>query len=499
VRLFFLVLLAPAGIRANSYFVSLAGSATPPYDTWAKAATNIQSALDRAEADMALGASDGVVWVTAGVYMVSSQIEVRTNITLRAAGTNPADTVIQGSYPGVAARCLFLSGTNAVVDGFTITNGFADASTPLTNYGGGVYLVAGTLRNSVVVGNVVGSTGARAPGIYLAGPGVVSNCLIIQNRSLVAANGGGAYVSGGGLLTHSRVFSNSCSTAGGAGGGLYVIGGTVSNCVVANNLCRSSAGVYVTSGGVVVDCLIHDNRSSTVGYDTPNQPGGGLVLTGTGLASNCTVANVRTTSYGSGINFSSGGTAHGCIVVSNTASEGVVYMNNGQLRNCLVAGNSLALRGAVRMTDNGIIESCTIVRNQAGVESGGLHVSVVDGVLRNTIIWDNDAPANPNWTMPGGTILHNCSWPLMPGGVNQDAPPQFVASGSGYGVTAVLGDYRMWYRSSCIDMGLNQNWMTNALDLAGQPRIYPTNGAGVVDIGAFEFVPPPSGLVLQVR
>ena len=55
-------------------------------------------------------------------------------------------------------------------------------------------------------------------------------------------------------------------------------------------------------------------------------------------------------------------------------------------------------------------------------------------------------------------------------------------------------DYRIAGNSPCVNTGTNQSWMVGATDLAGAARIV----AGVVDMGAYEFVPP-SGTLIVIR
>jgi hypothetical protein len=75
---------------------------------------------------------------------------------------------------------------------------------------------------------------------------------------------------------------------------------------------------------------------------------------------------------------------------------------------------------------------------------------------------------------------------LALGGVNHNtnAPPMFVAAGSGTpGLNYVLGDHQLASRESpCYNTGEFQDWLNGASDLAGQARLQ----GGAVDLGAYE-------------
>jgi hypothetical protein len=56
------------------------------------------------------------------------------------------------------------------------------------------------------------------------------------------------------------------------------------------------------------------------------------------------------------------------------------------------------------------------------------------------------------------------------------------------------GNYRLSQASPCVNAGLNQSWMSGALDLDGRSRIDHFNQ--IVDMGCYEFLP--SGMLITV-
>ncbi|MBU4211926.1 MAG: hypothetical protein KKD33_05010, partial [Verrucomicrobia bacterium] len=76
---------------------------------------------------------------------------------------------------------------------------------------------------------------------------------------------------------------------------------------------------------------------------------------------------------------------------------------------------------------------------------------------------------------------------------NITGDPMFVDKGLGYGTTNVVGNYRLSPNSPCINAGMNQNWMTNGVDLDGMMRIR----YGTVDMGAYERIN--KGAIFSVR
>lgn len=281
-------------------------SPTPPFLTWATAATNIQDAVDAAEA------GDRVL-VTNGVYDAGSAIasEMPCRVALTVAVTvqsvnGPAVTSIQGVGPAGASavRCAYV-GDGAVLSGFTLTNGATytkdETSAPAGWCGGGAYCDgAGTISNCVIAGNSADDSGG---GVY---GGVVFDSVLAGNAA--TNNGGGAYQS---TVTRCRLTGNQAYYGGGqsygtavnsvfdhnraiyGGGGAYYVtplggcalnlneaghgggglqGGSFYNCTVVLNSADEGGGAIWANG---YNSILYANQSRTM-PDAPNVRFGSL-------------------------------------------------------------------------------------------------------------------------------------------------------------------------------------------------------------------------------
>jgi hypothetical protein len=240
---------------ASQLYVSQIGSnPTPPYGSWATAATNIQQAVDASAPSDLIVVSNGVY---AGPLVITQPVIVF-------AFSGAQFTVIDGYGTN---QCVWMT-NNARLYGFTITNGSAQngggvwcASSNVfvtncvimgnfaSNEGGGVW--GGTLGRCTLSGNSAGSGGGAAYAL-------VENSIVMNNTS-VASGGGGVFQC---ALNNCLLTGNSANTN--AGGGAF--GGMLSNCTLSENQANSGGGAHSAQ---LNNCIIYLNNAPS-GENTTN-------------------------------------------------------------------------------------------------------------------------------------------------------------------------------------------------------------------------------------
>jgi hypothetical protein len=317
-------------------------SPVPPYATWATAATNIQVAVDAALV------GDNIV-VTNGTYAGGSGVDpygdptcVVVDKPLVLSSVNGPDvTVING---GGTVRCLYLT-NNAVMVGFTLTNG--STIYPYSGDGGGVYSesTSAVLTNCVLTGNSAGSGG----GAY---GGTLNKCTLTGNLGIWM--GGGA---AGSTLNNCTLTGNSANAfyfgfaglAGGSGGGAFYC--SLNNCTLTGNSANYGGGAY---DGTLNNCTLTGNSALTFYAKDGIDPGiGGGAAWST--LNNCTLTGNSSEWVGGGVSY---GTLNSCTLSDNSAGEGGgAYYST--LNNCIVYFN-IATNGANYNQDQygGVLNYC---------------------------------------------------------------------------------------------------------------------------------------------
>ncbi len=417
--------------------------------SWTSAFQTIQSGIDEATA----AGGYQLVLVADGTYSGAGNVNLDfggADIYLRAedlygTGTWAIDCQVSG--------CGFLfddgESSDAVVDGFTITNGSAllgggiycelGSSPTIKNCtisncnaaeGGGIYCESGcnpVIVNCTITGNLAGGA-SDGGGIYLYDncSATITNCTITNNTA--DGNGGGIYVSDNSILTLAKstvagnyaefdgggIYFDSFSTVvitdsdisdneanDGDGGGIYGNNAPTSldmtGCtVLRNRACYDGGGIctyYVNA--TLTNCLVCNN---TLEYDTDLYGGGIFFLDGDLLLTGCTISNNRCISY---IPAGYGG---GIYVESDSAPTTLVATN------CTISGNTVqgyweTAGGGVCAFDASVeLTTCTISDNRAEAfffedssdefwcYGGGIHVSG-DLALTGCVVTGNEVYA----------------------------------------------------------------------------------------------------------
>ncbi len=431
-----LLTLAPLFVEADNY-VARNGTNTDtwPHDAWSNAASNIQDAVNAAT-------NGATIWVQAGTYTASANptnypgsspnvVYISKPLILRSESGNPENTIIDGENINRGVAWNYSSATGPfVLDGFTITNGFANEK------GGGI-LLDGTARTRTI-----------------------RNCLILDNRITNAMTqnlgGGGMFANSGGTVLSNCTFrgnmvSNTLSSDGGGGGAFLIAGGRIDNCLFENNSAYNGAG-----GGL----LLRSNgsteiRNTTIVRNTQWQQAGNANHGGGGVENmydaklylwNCLIADNEGNGYGKGI----------------YNMKGVTL----ELYNCTVSSNGgylIGSSGAVqtRMTTDNLVVVNSIVH---GNMSSDFFIGGTNSYLNYSCFPTNVYPGRPGvYVFLGAGNITNA--------------PGFV--------DGVAGNYHLRSSSPCLNVGTNQlDWMIGAKDLAGNRRI--DQFVGTVDMGCYE-------------
>jgi len=248
--------------------------------------------------------------------------------------------------------------------------------------------------------------------------------------------------------------------------------------VVANTIINGNqAGSVVSFDGT------EDETCLLSGFTIQNgsaQQGGGVRG---GALANHTHATIRnnviesnSAQWGGGLCWCDG-VIENNVISQNSAGwyGGGLYDCDGAIRSNLLVGNIAQKSGGGACNCDGRIESNTITENSAEEQWGG-GLFQCKGAIANCIIWEN--------TANGGAQLHGSSAPTYSciqdwtagGEGNISGDPQFADS-----------DYHLSHDSPCIDAGKNEQWMWDAADLDGKPRILPGRSTLTVDMGSHEY------------
>lgn len=199
---------------------------------------------------------------------------------------------------------------------------------------------------------------------------------------------------------------------GGDGGAVYMTSfGMVTNCVFADNYASyGGAGIYCRSTGKVIGCTFSNNVSDSYG--------GALYFDGAGSVIDCTIISNYCDGDGGAIYFDDPGNyVGGCSILSNEAYSvgGGIYCYYGgtTIENCEISCNTAGEDGGgIYSYDTGvIIESCVVNSNRAEDYPGGGIYLYEESVVRNTEVRGNYSAEYGGgiYCYYGDNIIENCT------------------------------------------------------------------------------------------
>ena len=389
-----------------------------------------------------------------------------------------------------------------VVDGFTITMGYAYGSSNPDRMGAGWCNIGSgngnvsspQARNCTFINNRADGGGAIYDDAtsYGASSMTIENCKFIDNH---ADDWGGAIYFNAHHHGQSTPQLTNCyftnSYSGGAGGAVYVGNGSYSlaapvfdSCVFDSSYSYNNGGaIYFssttgTSNPVFKNCVFNDN-------ETDLNRGGAINLNtylGQGRATieNCRFTGNIASTYGGAISFNGYQGNYGADVI-----------------NCIFDRNYSSFQGSGCFNTSCEVSyvNCTFADNDGNI---ALYASSSNLNITNCIAWDNlygQIGSDTNSTvLISNSIISSDKYRLVwddqlgvDGGGNRFKDPLFTNSAN--------GDYSLMTCSPAINSGRNDSLPAGIqFDILGNPRIYNNQ---TVDVGAVEYMGNPSYIAID--
>lgn len=403
--------------------------------SWVDAFTDLQAALAAAK-------SGDTIWVAGGTYKpttgtdrnatftLKNHVEIyggfagsETSLSQRNATTNV--TILSGDIGtvGTASDNVYhvVTGSNTsnttILDGFTISGGNANVSSPSSfgAYGGGILIGDGSpiLRNLIIENNGAYSGGG---GIYAyTGSNLVLSNVIFRNNTTTGIGGFG----GGGAINFSGsnpilidvTFSN--NTSDNNGGAIYNNSSnpTLTNATFTSNTATSNGGaIFNTGSNITLNNATFTSNTSNLSAATAG--GGGAIYStgGTSTLNNATFTSNTANSDGGAIyNTANNFTLKDGIFNNNTASSegGAIYSTGGTFNLTqadFVQNRATSNAGAIWLqTNNATITQADFLQNR-GANGGAIYNNSNNVIVTNANFTLNVADASGS---VGGAIYND--------------------------------------------------------------------------------------------
>lgn len=356
-------------------------------EIWAAAGTHTPSATGDRTASFTLKNGIGVYGGFAGIETLRTQRDPATNVTILSGDLNGDDnSVVQYDEPTRAENSYHVvvssnTDSTAVLDGFTVTGGNANASYP-DEAGSGMYNFEGspTVTNVTFSSNSAFATGG---GIFnFQGNPTLTDVTFSSNN---ATYGGGIYSYYANPTLTDVTFSG--NGGGNAGGGMYNAGGspTLTNATFSANVSigGNGGGMYNIQSNPTL-------TNATFAANAANNDGGGMY----NEQSSPTLTNV---------------TFSGNSVYNNNGGGMYNFFNsNPMLTNVTFSANAAITNGGGMYNDQSspILTAVTFYDNSAN-NGGGMYNYASAATLTNVTFNSNHVTNN------GGGMYNNSSNPAL--------------------------------------------------------------------------------------
>jgi len=426
-------------------------------------------------------------------------------------------TTIDANWTDHVVQCVSGEDANTILEGFTITGGKADGSSP-DDFGGGMYNYQSspTVTDCNFSGNLA-RYGGGMYNCYSNSSPMVTNCTFSANEAVT--HGGGMFNNNSSpTVTDCNFIGNTTLLPlnGDGGGGMFnsESSPTVTNCTFSGNWAEVGGGMFNgnNSSPTVTDCNFSGNTTEGGGGGMFNSDGSSPTVTDCTFIGNSAAVGGGMLNY-----FNSNPTVTYCTFSGNAASNdagGMYNFNNSPMViNCIFSGNSADDVGGGMSNVTGsspTVINCTLSGNSAMNGGGGMYNFNNSFMATNCIFW-GDEPDEIYNSSSTATVTY-CDVQGGYGGTgNIDADPCFVDDSN---PDPNLCNLRLKPDSPCIDAGDNNSVPADTSDLDGDedynepipfdlnrfPRFIDdlcmvdtgnpgTLGPTIVDMGAYEFLP----------
>ncbi len=454
---------APVSIAVLPSIVhaSLAGGHVWPYDTEAKAATNLQTVIDTV---YAVPGAPGTVYVHEGLWGADRGQDVSAShlftlkVPIRLLGLG--QVILDGEN---TRRILLVDHPEAVVSNFAFMRACNSNSGILR--GAAVEILCGGFVSDCAITNCT-ATGKTTEALLHINSGSAERMLVSGNtaptNNVWASNAGTPVYMLGGALRNSRITDNTFQDYS-HGGAVGVNGpALVEDCEISGNESFLSESSYYTAGGMTVRgggtvrrCIIRNNTRKTANNIYRNV-GGLSTYGGNATIEACVITN----------NVSMGAKTSGGICCA-----GIYVAANVIVRNCLVADNHQETTqgglktGGVYLEGSGALQNCTVYGNTCASTPANGGIYQVSGTITNCIVWGNGGLVSGlfeqhDLNQLGGTAGYSCFGETVAGEGNISAAPRFRMPAD--------GNFFVNHHSPCVHAGIAIAGLVT--DIEGMPR-----------------------------